>query len=128
MVPLAHRCRVNAIDRIAEERERRAVEAGELDGLPGAGRPLRLDDDSDVPPEMRAALRVLRNAGLVPEEVNLRRDINALQASIAGLADGEQRAEAAQRLTLMRARLESLGGSFRVCGYEQALIAKLQRR
>ena len=119
---------MSAIDRIAEERERRAVEAGELDGLPGAGRPLRLDDDSDVPPEMRAALRVLRNAGLVPEEVNLRRDINALQASIAGLADGEQRAEAAQRLTLMRARLESLGGSFRVCGYEQALIAKLQRR
>lgn len=45
---------MNGIDRIAEERERLAIEAGELDRLPGAGKPLRLDDDAGVPPELRA--------------------------------------------------------------------------
>jgi len=121
---------VSALERLAEERERRAVEAGELDRLPGAGRPLRLDDDGGVPQEMRAAYRVLRNAGLVPEQVYVRRDIDALLASFAGLAPGDQRAEAARRLGLLHARLESLGGSLRPCGYGQygqALVAKLER-
>jgi len=119
---------VSALERIAEERERRAVEAGELDRLPGRGRPLRLDDDRDVPAELRAAYRVLRNAGFVPEAIGLRRDINALLASIPDLADGDARAQAAKRLTALRVRLESLGRSFRVCDYEQALAAKLDAR
>jgi hypothetical protein len=118
---------VNPLERIAEERERLAVEAGELDGLPGAGRPLDLDDDRDVPAELRAVYRVLRNAGLVPEGVTLRRDINALQATLAGLAEGDERTRAARRLALLRLQLESRAGGFRACGYEDALVVRLDR-
>jgi hypothetical protein len=118
---------VSPLVRIAEERERQAVEAGELDGLPGAGRPLDLDDDRDVPPELRAVYRVLRNAGLVPEGVSLRRDVNALQATLSGLPEGDERACAAQRLALLRLQLETRGEAFRACGYDGALAAKLDR-
>ena len=72
-----------AWERIAEERIREAVAAGELDNLPGCGRPLLMDDDSGVPEELRVAYRVLKNAGMVPEEVELRRGIAALEASLA---------------------------------------------
>ena len=116
---------MSGLDRIAEQREREAIAAGELDDLPGAGKPLVLDDDSGVPPELRAAYRVLRNAGLVPEEVLLRRDIHGLEAAIARLAAGAERSAAQRRLVLLRARLESRGGGVRVCGYEQALLRKL---
>ena len=34
------------LDAIAEERIARARDAGEFDDLPGAGRPLELDDDA----------------------------------------------------------------------------------
>jgi hypothetical protein len=56
-------------DLLAERRIAEAIARGELDGLPGAGRPLELDDDSLVPQELRAAHRILKNAGIAPPEV-----------------------------------------------------------
>ena len=46
-----------------------AIARGELDDLPGAGRPLDLDDDALVPEELRLAYRILKNAGFVPAEL-----------------------------------------------------------
>ena len=57
------------LDFLAERRIAEAVSRGELDGLPGAGRPLELDDDRLVPEDQRVANRILRNAGIAPPEV-----------------------------------------------------------
>jgi hypothetical protein len=54
---------------IAERRISEAIENGELDDLPGAGRPLELDDDSLIPEDLRVANRILKNAGVAPPEV-----------------------------------------------------------
>jgi hypothetical protein len=54
---------MDIFDFIAEQRMAKAVARGEFDNLPGAGRPLLLDDDALVPPELRVAYRMLRNAG-----------------------------------------------------------------
>ena len=117
-----------ALERIAEERIREAMEAGELDNLPGRGRPLALDDDSAVPEELRAAYRVLKNAGMVPEEVELRRGIRALEASLEALADdGAARSAAQRRLTYLRTRLEARGGPLLGCGYDDALLKRLSQ-
>jgi len=116
-----------ALERIAEERIREAIEAGELDALPGQGRRLELDDDSQVPEELRVAYRVLKNAGLVPEEVGLRRDIRALEASLEAMAENRGRSAARRRLELLRARLEARGGPLLGCGYDGALLRRLGR-
>ncbi len=54
---------------LAERRIAQAIANGELDDLPGAGKPLDLDDDALVPEEWRMAHRILKNAGYAPEEV-----------------------------------------------------------
>ena len=54
---------------IAEQRIAEAIENGDFDNLPGAGKPLELDDDSLVPEELRLAYRILKNAGFVPPEI-----------------------------------------------------------
>jgi hypothetical protein len=54
---------------IAEQRIAEAIANGELDDLPGAGRPLDLDDDALIPEELRLAHRILKNAGYVPPEL-----------------------------------------------------------
>jgi len=56
-------------DSIAEKKIAEAMERGEFDDLPGAGRPLELDDDANVPEDLRVAYRILKNAGFVPPEV-----------------------------------------------------------
>jgi hypothetical protein len=52
------------LEYLAEKKIADAVERGELDDLPGAGRPLDLDDDALVPEDMRMAHRIHRNSGL----------------------------------------------------------------
>ena len=57
------------LELIAERRIAEAIANGDLDDLPGAGRPLELDDDPLVPEELRMAHRILKNAGYAPAEV-----------------------------------------------------------
>ena len=71
------------IDRIAERRIREAQQQGEFDNLPGEGAPLALDDDALVPAELRAGYRLLKNAGYLPPQLQLRREIDEAGALIA---------------------------------------------
>jgi hypothetical protein len=77
--------------RIAEQRIRQALEEGAFEGLPGEGRPLVLDDDRWVPEDLRLGYRVLRNAGCLPAELELRKEILSLRALISTLDDDEER-------------------------------------
>ena len=49
---------------IAQQKIDEAAARGELQGLPGEGRPLDLYEDPLVPEEMKMAKRILRNADL----------------------------------------------------------------
>jgi len=57
------------LELIAERKIDEAAARGELQGLPGEGRPLDLYEDPLVPPEMRMARRVLGNAQVSLAEV-----------------------------------------------------------
>ena len=98
------------LDALVEARIERAIERGELTGLPGQGRPIALDDDACVAPELRLAYRILRNAGYVPEEVELRREITSL-AVLIDSTEGAERTRAAARRDWLRARLALRGGA-----------------
>ena len=89
------------MDFLAEKRITEAIARGELDNLPGEGRPLDLDDDALVPEELRLAYRVLKNAGYVPEEV---RSLNEI-AELERMALGD--ATAMKKLSLLKARIEA---------------------
>jgi len=78
--------------RLAEQRLREAIARGELDQLPGRGKPLKLDDDDAVPGELRAAYRILRNVGLVPREVELLKRIEAARVRYETATDPAARA------------------------------------
>lgn len=58
---------------LAERRIEAAIAAGEFDRLPGAGLPLRLEDDALVPQEWRLAFLVLRRSGLASDWIEARR-------------------------------------------------------
>jgi hypothetical protein len=83
---------VGIFDHLAEERIKDAIEKGELDDLPGAGRPLELEDLSRVPEELRTSYLVLKNAGVLPEELVLRKELVSLQRLLAACRDDDPRA------------------------------------
>jgi len=93
-------------DRLAEQRIQEAQEAGQFDDLPGHGQPLPEDDiDPLVPAELRTAYRLLKNAGYLPEEVQLRRQIQEAEDLLLAARTEEDRDEASSRLRLLLQRL-----------------------
>jgi len=67
---------------LIEQRIREAEAAGQFRNLPGAGKPLRLDDDDHVPEELRVGHRLLKNAGYAPPWIELQQRIRAEQAEL----------------------------------------------
>jgi hypothetical protein len=96
-----------ALDLIAEEKIRDAMRAGAFDDLPGAGRPLELDDDKLIPEELRIAYRILKNAGCVPPEIEARKEAATLRKLISAATDDGARRRALAKLALIEARLEA---------------------
>ena len=92
-------------ERIAERRIVEAMARGEFDDLPGRGARLPQDDDRLVPAEMRVAYRVLKNAGIVPGEVSIRKEIAKAEESLKRGISGQSRARTIRRLNLLYARL-----------------------
>lgn len=82
---------MRVLDWIAERRLEQAVAEGLLDDLPGTGRPVRVDLMEDVPAELRSAYTLLRAAGFVPEEIDLRRSLLTLGDLIAQCEDPDRR-------------------------------------
>jgi hypothetical protein len=96
-----------ALDLIAEEKIRDAMRDGIFDDLPGAGRPLALDDDALIPEDLRMAYRILKNAGCVPPEIEARKEAATLRKLVAATTDDASRRRALAKLALIEARLET---------------------
>jgi hypothetical protein len=98
------------MDKLIEERIRKAQAEGDFDDLPGQGQPLKLDDDLLISEELRLVCRVLKNAGYVPPEVEELRQLHQFEAVIASDAlDERDRLAARRRMAFLLIRLEQSG-------------------
>jgi len=68
-----------------------AVDHGEFDELSDAGRPVDLTAYLGTPEQLRLAFSILKNAGLVPLEMELIREIQALEQEMEETASQYQR-------------------------------------
>lgn len=94
---------------LAERKIAEAIARGELENLPGSGRPLDLDDDALVPEDLRMAHRILKNAGLLPPGAETLKQIRELERCLYALDEGEVRSAAVRKLELLRAGIEPRG-------------------
>ena len=98
------------LDALVERRIVAAIARGEFDDLPGAGRPLVLDDDPLVPEELRVAHRLLKNAGYVPPELTQVAEVDQLLGAISRAEMGEaERSKTSRRLRALLIQLELSG-------------------
>lgn len=65
-------------DQLVEQRIQKAQADGKMADLPGKGKPLDLSD-MKVPELYRNAHRILKNAGFLPPEVTVRKEIEAVK-------------------------------------------------
>lgn len=115
------------LDQWAERHIIDAQQKGEFDNLAGSGERLTLDDDSHVPQDLRAGYRLLKNAGYLPPELEMRKEAVELVDLLSSVEhDPHQRHELNRRLALLELKLRQAGVSTDFLHGEYA--AKLQHK
>lgn len=99
---------MDPLEHIAESRLAEAIARGEFADLPGFGRPLDLEDLSGVAPELRASYLLLKGAGVLPEEMQVRKELLALHDLLAACEDEGVRTDLEERRTRLLLRYERL--------------------
>jgi hypothetical protein len=89
------------IETIAENRIRAAQDEGLFSNLPGQGKPLILDDDRGVPEDLRLTFKILKNAGCLPVEMEMNREIYNLRQLIKTAIDETARKELRRELNYL---------------------------
>jgi hypothetical protein len=119
------------LERIAEEKIREAIERGEFDDLPHAGKPLPLEPAGFVPEDLRLAYKLLKDAGFLPPELELRKEILSLKELLSTVDDDEERRKLGRRINDLVLRLNLLGkpsfGRADLEVYVKKLTEKLSR-
>jgi hypothetical protein len=82
-------------DKLVEQKIREAQEAGGFDDLEGAGRPVNLEAYFSTPEELRAGYALLKNAGVLPQEAVVLKELNEATARLEACRDERER----ERLT-----------------------------
>lgn len=77
--------------KIIEQRIKEAQERGEFDDLPGRGEPLKIEDDSHIPEDLRLAYKVLRNADCLPPELELKKEIRQMEDMLEHIPDEREK-------------------------------------
>ena len=91
-----------------EEMIRAARERGDFDNLKGRGKPLDHSGYFAQPEEMRLANHLLRNAGFVPPEVELMRELGETETALRECRDPEDREVLRVRAEKLRIKLDLL--------------------
>ncbi len=99
---------MDAFEKIAERKIQEAMQNGEFDNLLNMGKELDLDEDCLVPQELRVAYKVLKNAGCVPPELEMRNEIISLSSMINTLDDNEERMKKIRELNFKLLKLNEL--------------------
>ncbi|KJD42600.1 DnaJ family domain-containing protein [Paenibacillus terrae] len=94
--------------RMAEQKITEAMAKGEFDNLAGAGKPLIIEDLSHVPEELRMSYKLLKNAGILPEELQLQKECVQLRDLLHACREAGEQQRISRKLTEKSLRLRML--------------------
>jgi hypothetical protein len=95
-------------EKIIEERILQAQRRGDFDNLPGSGKPLEIEDDRHIPEDLRLAYKILKNAGCVPPEIELKKEIHQTRDLLTAMEDTAQKYRTLTRLNYLIFKLNCL--------------------
>lgn len=87
-----------SLDRAIEEIIQAALARGDFDNLQGQGKPQDHSEYFSMPEEDRMAHTVLKNAGFVPPEVELLKEMDALRSQLSGARSEAERRDLTKQI------------------------------
>lgn len=98
---------LSIIQTIAERKIQQAMAEGTLADLSyWKNKPLPPDDMANVPADLRMGYRLLKNAGYLPEELALHKEITRLEQLLETCADEKEKVRQLKKIGCLRTKLE----------------------
>lgn len=102
---------LSILQTIAERKIQQAMTEGTLLDLSHwKNTPLPPDNMADVPDDLRMAYRLLKNAGYVPEEIALQKEITRIEQLLANCTDEKEKVRQLRKISCLKTKLETRMG------------------
>lgn len=101
---------IPGFEAIVEERIKKAQKEGAFANLPGSGKPIQFDE-ANVPEELRMAHKILKNAGFLPPEIEVKKQISQTRELLDSIeAPGPEKTKVQKKLNYLLTKLDTLRG------------------
>ncbi len=121
---------IPGFETLVEQRIKKAQKNGEFDNLEGSNKPLRFEDQH-VPEDLRLAHKILKNAGFLPPEVELKKKISQTEQLLEiAQIDSPEKVKIQKKLNYLFIKLNTIRGD-RPCSpmlsdiYRENIIKKI---
>lgn len=120
---------IPGFEKIVEERIKKAQEDGVFDNLEGKGKPFVLEQGHPAPDDCRLAYKILKNAGYLPPEIELKKKITQAELLLEATDTASaQHREVTKKLNYLLTKLDFLRGGISPLitdKYQENIIRKL---
>jgi hypothetical protein len=93
---------------VSEDRIKKAYKDGEFENLAGFGKPMKIDDLSGIPEDLRMAYKIMKNAGYTQDEGRLRQEMTGIEDLIKKCEDSFEKDNLQKRLNEKLLRFNQL--------------------
>ena len=114
--------------KIAEQRIREAQEKGDFDNLPGEGEPLNLQDDRNIPEDLRLAHKILKNADCLPPELDEKKKIRQMEDMLENVSDEKEKYKLLKKINFKIMKLNMMGNRSPLLEEKQLYFKKLVQK
>ncbi|HKI49464.1 MAG TPA: DnaJ family domain-containing protein [Desulfobacteria bacterium] len=114
-----------AFQKIIEKKIQDAQENGDFDDLPGKGKPITLEDDRNIPEELRLTYKILKNADCLPPELELRKEIRTMEDMLDKIPDEKAKYKHIKKINYKIMQLNMMGKGSPLLGESEFYYRKV---
>ena len=98
---------MDSLARIAEQKILEAMQTRSLTTSKWKNKPLPLENDSNVPDDLKMAYKIMKNSGYLPPEIEERKEVQRLEELIAATEDEHERLQQMRKLNVLLMKIDS---------------------
>lgn len=102
---------MDMIARIAEQKITEAMKTRSFTSSKWKNKRLPLDDDHNVPADLKMAYKILKNSGYLPPEIEEKKEVQRLEELIAATEDEHQRLQQMRKLNVLLMKIDAKRGT-----------------
>ena len=98
---------MDSLARIAEQKILEAMQTQSLTTSKWKNKPLPLDNDQNIPADLKMAYKIMKNSGYLPPEIEERKEVQRLEELIAATEDEHERLQQMRKLNVLLMKIDS---------------------